>query len=99
MRDLSQKMSSAPLTLFRNLPGQITEEQLADYLRCRVGINIPVENISVRQSEHGDRASAIVVFDRESIADFFNRALQDMPLDGRRVYCAPPQPIMRKIFH
>jgi hypothetical protein len=86
MRDLSKKMSSAPLTLFRNLPGQITEEQLADFLWEKIGISIPVENISVRQHEHTkQRSSAIVVFDRESIADFFNRILENIRFDGHRV--------------
>jgi len=96
MRDLSSKMHAAPLVMFRNLHGSCTEEQLSDFLWKQVGVNIPPENISVKQHSAG-RASAIVCFDRESIADFFGRALENLSLDGRRLYCLPPVPTMRKM--
>jgi hypothetical protein len=96
MRDLRSKMTAAPVVMFRNLHGACTEEQLSDFLWRQVGVNVPPENISVKQHDK-DRASAIVVFDRECLADFFGRALENLSLDGRRLYCLPPVPTVRKM--
>lgn len=97
MRDITSKMKTAPIVLFRNLPGTITEAQLSDYLSKECGLCVNEDCISVRQSDHNVHAAAIVCFSRECIADFLNRALANIPLDGHRVYCAPPKPRMRKL--
>jgi hypothetical protein len=67
------------IVTFKNLPADITEEQIADYLWANIGLNIPPECISC--SPHTN-IWATIVLTREACADFLNRVLQGHTIQG-----------------
>jgi hypothetical protein len=70
------KYGNSIITL-KNLPSDVSEEAVADYLWRSIGLNVPPECISV--AAHS-APWATVILSRESCADFLNRALAGQPL-------------------
>ena len=81
-----QKKHSVIL-LIRNLPKDAQEQHLADFFWQRLGINIAPEYMSVKQLEPPfDSANALVVITKAAMTDFFSRALETIPFDGRQLF-------------
>ena len=71
----------------KGLPAGITEEQVADYLWQKIGINVLPEHISL--APH-DTPWSTVIFTRETLADWLTRAFALCePLDGCRPRAFP----------
>lgn len=89
MNDLKDLKKHAVVLLFRNCPKDTREEHLADFLWAKLGINIPAECMSIKVLEPPfDSANCLVVVTKAALADYFARALESLPFDGRQLFVA-----------
>ncbi len=81
---------------FRDLPPTCTEERLSELL-VNLGLNIPPENISVKQIRirGGVVGSAIVCITKECLIDTLNWILNSSTMDGQAVTAMLPQNKLR----
>ncbi len=77
MNDITNFKYGNSIVVLKNLPSDVTEEAVADYLWRACGLNVPPEFISV--ASHSS-PWATVILSRESCADFLNRALEGQTL-------------------
>jgi hypothetical protein len=71
--------------LFVNrLPADLSEENFSAYLR-ECNLNIPAENLSIRQCANGRSSSCIVAVPREIIATLFNWVVDNRKFKGYSV--------------
>jgi len=77
MNDITNFKYGNSIVTLKNLPADITEEAVADYLWAACGLNVPPECISV--ASHTS-PWATVVLTRESCADFLTRVLAGQAL-------------------
>jgi len=93
MNDITSFKYGNSIVTLKNLPSDVTEEQIAEYLWHSIGLNVPPECISVASHT---RPWATVVLSRESCADFLTRALANTPLGAYQPRVEPSQFAIRK---
>jgi hypothetical protein len=75
-------MTDHLIAVAQNLPLGTTPEQVAELLWTRIGLEVPAEVISVRDSTYS--TSAFVRLTEEVIVEFLNRNFEACVLDGQR---------------
>ena len=76
-----------PVLMFEGLPVGSSEEEAAQWLWEKFGLNLPVSHLSTKDADSGEYCTLMAILTPEALADMFARSLKEQGSDATaRVY-------------